>query len=97
MLCPIGAQHASKEIKAVKIAGKIMTNKNKKLINKLATETYKNNRVRNRILIFAIVAGIVAIFSILTLISGKIDAIYLMGIRSTGEASRVFLEKPSEQ
>ncbi len=74
-----------------------MTNKNKKLIHKLATETYKNNRVRNRILICAIVAGIVAIFSILTLISGKIDAIYLMGIRSTGEASSVFLEKPSEQ
>lgn len=75
----------------------VMINKNKRLINKLATATYRNNRVRNRILILAIVAGIIAIFSILTLITGKIDAIYLMGIRSTGDVSSVFLEKPSEQ
>lgn len=75
----------------------IMTNENKSLINKLATETYRNNRVRNGILIFAIVAGIITIFSILTLITGKIDAIYLMGIRSTGDVSSAFLENPSEQ
>ncbi len=92
-----GAQHISKELRVVKIAGMIMTNENKRLINKLATATYRNNRVRNRILILAIVAGIIAIFSILALITGKIDAIYLMGIRSTGDASSVFLEKPSEQ
>ena len=74
-----------------------MRNKNNKVIHKLAAETYRKNRMRNRILIFAVAVGIVAIFSILTLISGKIDAIYLTGIRTTGDVASVFLEKPSAQ
>ena len=74
-----------------------MRNKNNRVIYKLAAETYRKNRMRNRILIFAVAVGIVAIFSILTLISGKIDAIYLTGIRTTGDVASVFLEKPSAQ
>lgn len=73
-----------------------MSIREKHLINNLAGKIYKKNSARNRILIVAVAVGIMAIFSILSLISGRIDAIYTTNIRSVGDASSIFLEGPSK-
>lgn len=66
-------------------------NNNKEVIKLLAKETYRNNRIRNRILLFAVALTVMTVYSIGSIAVGRIDAEYLMYARMSGTTASTIL------
>ena len=74
-----------------------MKNNNREIIRLIARESYKENRGRNRILIGAVAFVIIMLFGVFSLSIGKIEADYLLYMRTAGTAAYTTLERATEK
>lgn len=74
-----------------------MRNNNREVIKMIAARQYQSNRGRNTILIAATALAVVMIFCIFSITSGKINADYLLYMRSSGTAASTTLEQADEK
>lgn len=74
-----------------------MRNNNGEIIRTLARRSYQDNRGRNRILVGAVAFVILMLFGVFSLTIGKIEADYLLYMRTSGTAAYTMLERPSEK
>lgn len=72
-------------------------NNNRKIIHTLSKASYKSNKSRNRLLIGAIAATVLVIFSISSVMKGRINAEYLMEVRHNGSNASTQLENPTQE
>lgn len=74
-----------------------MKNDRYNVVYKLADAYYKKSKAKNRILTCAIAMSIFLIYSVFAIISGKMDADYLLYARNGGEITSTYLENASKK
>lgn len=74
-----------------------MKNDNCSMVYKLADAYYRKNKSKNIILTSAIAMSIFLIYSVFAIISGKMDADYLLYARNGGEITSTYLENASKE
>lgn len=74
-----------------------MRNNNREIIRLLAFASYKKNRGRNRILIGAVAFVVITLFGVFSLSIGKIEADYLLYLRTSGTSAYTTLERPTDR
>ncbi len=74
-----------------------MKNDRYNVVYKLADAYYKKSKAKNSILTCAIAMSIFLIYSVFAIISGKMDADYLLYARNGGEITSTYLENASKE
>lgn len=74
-----------------------LRNNNRKAIKALAKVNYKNNKSRNILLIIGVALAVITIFSVFSIVAGRIDAQYVMGVREAGNDATTVLLNPSKK
>lgn len=72
-----------------------LRNNNREIIYTIAQAGYKKNKSRNRLMIGAAALTVIIIFSVFSIMKGRIDAEYLSEVRHMGHTASTFLEDPT--
>lgn len=72
-------------------------NNNNAVIQSLSIASYKHNKNRNRLMIAAVALTIMVIYSIFSIMLGRINAEYTMEVREHGNTASSSLERPTNK